>query len=712
MFGMSWHVTWMMSFMNPAIGVQVFIDSESRWWNWTLTDFFVVEVTTVLGAAIAIIATLVPKAKVQNLQSMYDQAMAVNYAIAQIWSEAVQYLGGSRRTAVRFQIETRIDAIDALASEVHENSVGAWWETLDLGNAGRKRRLLDRFDTNAMDIRDLLYVVKTCILAETFDDNAAEHSIFWNKLQHAVGELTISTSDLMWLCLETFEDGEMNEEEIDRIDEQLSRVAVSRASLVESFHKAEPSISEELSEEQTFIFALACWSRKNSDFAKNVVESARSGKLHHSGSFMWGFLQGVFRTWDIKEIMQVDHLKCALRNWLSIVACFLIGYYGQGSIFSRYNYVMAMTLTLLFVKEGSHHVEYEQCAHRLLGVALGKSLPIIVDSILDTLPCDSQIGLVVQIFAVWAYVSTWCFLYYSSEKWSYVSCLIGGFGIYQLIAPRCSNTSHDVLFVTKYKEIGNVIMAIFIQALLHALLSRTSARKLLSARLQGFGLALREAFQALFDADVASMQAAVREASAELAVAKVLAPECDPKLRLYRGRKAPLKMDVCNGILSYAEQLVGQLAMLLVIAKDWVPNRAALNLSLEEDEDLEDTSCGILEMLKRCPSMASVRDNLLPDVAMLAAVLHGMIAASDRSAWQEQLRKPDEVYACTHLEGAGQLYKELAARCRNTSGVTPESQDDLTNDVRVRLTIAVWSLQNSAYHIGKIEEHCVKEATC
>merc|ERR1719382_744404 len=137
--------------------------------------------------------------------------------------------------------------------------------------------------------------------------------------------------------------------------------------------------------------------------------------------------------------------------------------------------------------------------------------------------------------------------------------------------------------------------------------------------------------------------------------------------------------------------------MVLVAAKDWTANSPVLG----QDGDAEEaTSAGILEILMGRKAMEQVKDELMESVQLAVTVLPDMLADTSDNLKHPKLRRPAEVRAAMKLEGADDLYKELAQATRSF----PSEKEELTNDIRVRLTIVVRSLQNVAMLLGRIEE--------
>eukprot|EP00429_Kryptoperidinium_foliaceum_P139039 CAMPEP_0176288058 /NCGR_PEP_ID=MMETSP0121_2-20121125/53768_1 /TAXON_ID=160619 /ORGANISM="Kryptoperidinium foliaceum, Strain CCMP 1326" /LENGTH=387 /DNA_ID=CAMNT_0017628719 /DNA_START=1 /DNA_END=1161 /DNA_ORIENTATION=+ len=381
-----------------------------------------------------------------------------------------------------------------------------------------------------------------------------------------------------------------------------------------------------------------------------------------------------------------------------------MAYVIDGSMFDRYSPVMPMTLSLLMVNDGAHHVEYEKSTHRLLGVTLGKSLPIILVGCIDYFPCISTTRLVLQFTMVLTFVTIFTFVYFNSDMWSYVGCLIAGFGVYQLMVP-CSSQEPDKLFASKYKELGCVIVAIFVQAIVQALFSCKTPRFYIEESTRKTMEGVEGFFEGFFEADVNKMQSALQKAGEQLFIANKVAPECHPRLQVVRGRSAPFKVQFCESTLRYLQTAMAEAAMILAATKDWVANRPIVN-ETDDKEPEQETSDGILEILGNCVTMGQVKAELTATVSLISQVLPDMLADTSDNVQHSALHKPEEVRAAERLESAELLYKELAVQARSYV----QSGEDLTGDLRVRLTIVVRSLQNLAYHLSKIEELCIKEA--
>lgn len=468
------------------------------------------------------------------------------------------------------------------------------------------------------------------------------------------------------------------------------------AALLTAFKATSPGISDDLSDEQIFIFAVGVWSRKVRDFALKMTSMIKPGTSKFRMKCILSAVTSVRDTWPPSAMIKIEHVKYAVRNWLSIEICFLMGYWMHGSIFSRFNSTMASTLTLLFVKEGSHVVEYEKSTHRLLGVSLGNSLPILIAGLTDFFTCNSYERLFVQGGSIWVYSSIWMFVYLNSDMWGYVGCLIGGFGVYKLMEPFHESGS-DSEFISKYQAIGNVTVAILLQAILHSLLSKSGPQTLCVAASRSCCASIVSAFEALFNGkDLSGLKAALDEASTHLSKAKSTVAECEPKMQLIRGRKPPFKLDLARTIILNLESMISEMNLIVTASENWSV------LGFLEADSGQAESIGVLELLARMPAMKLAKDEMMPSVEILATVMPDMLANVPSA--EDGLQ---DVRVSKELECANSLYEQLAA----SAGSFPTQQHtELTDDIRMRLSIVVRCLQHCALYLGNTEERCVMES--
>merc|ERR1719313_2085696 len=73
--------------------------------------------TSVAGATIAILATLVPK-PLLNISKVDDEGVASAQNMRRVWHLAIQYFCGPGRTSKRFKVGTKIDTVSGSIDKV------------------------------------------------------------------------------------------------------------------------------------------------------------------------------------------------------------------------------------------------------------------------------------------------------------------------------------------------------------------------------------------------------------------------------------------------------------------------------------------------------------------------------------------------------------------------------------------------------------------
>jgi len=390
-FGLSWHVYYMMNFMNPAKG------ATPRWSHTTESyvprgtvtfrsddEEMVVMVTTIAGALIAILATFVPR-PLANISRVHDDAAAITTSISQIWLEAIHYFCSGKQLKERFQIRQKIDKLETTVSSVQSNLVASWWETCDMFGCGRVRALYAKFDTMACDTNDFMHALQASIMDETFN---AQHNEFCDQLLEPMERLYESASTLMAKCCECCRDGWIDDDESAELKRQAQTVKEHQAALLEAYNRACPGVTLGLSNETLFVYALSLWARKVTELAQEIDEYEDGLQTAYCGAVFRILKNGLWLTYNPKAMFNPDHLNFALRNFLSISITYYLGYTlgGVGSIFTQYSATMASTLSLLISHFSGSAVQKN--LQRLLGVSLGNVTPIIFTMILNLMPCE------------------------------------------------------------------------------------------------------------------------------------------------------------------------------------------------------------------------------------------------------------------------------------------------------------------------------------
>merc|ERR1712019_246303 len=146
--------------------------------------------------------------------------------------------------------------------------------------------------------------------------------------------------------------------------------------------------------------------------------------------------------------------------------------------------------------------------------------------------------------------------------------------------------------------------------------------------------------------------------------------------------------------------LYSEYKMLLMAVKDWNTNGAVDGKAVSSN----------LEILNGKPAMGEVKAQLIDSMTAAMDSLPLILAHRTEDSLREQVRDPDTVRDAFSLVGVSGLYDQLNEDFKRTQrSCSHISNLELTSDARTRVNVAVRALENSATHLAKIEELCLKE---
>lgn len=708
-FGMSWHIYFMMNFMNPQKGPllgkipsfipEVFMDGEKT----------VVMLTTVAGGLIAVLSTLVPK-PLLNITHLQKDSKKIVRSLESIWTQSIEYFCGESKTAKRYLLDEKIQELSVTISKVKGNLDSSWWETFHSQKA-QVRSLFKVFDTSVVEIDDVMYALQNCVQHEDF---GGAHPFFSSTMKESMLNLKTETVHLLKRCTKCFKDGKIDQEEEADIRESIGSVKHRQTEMHDAFMKGvcehQPYVSIDLANENIFIFALSAWARKTLDFAEKFfpeTEQPRVGRASKYSSFAHSAIshtvKGLQGLWSLggrspKELN--DHLRFCFTNLATILTCFVFGYYVSGSVYKPYSSIMPSTVALLVAH--SRGGAFERNLHRLLGVTLGKVLPILAMAVVGVNSCKSPAHLYVYMIVMLLFMFIFNYIYYTSPQWNIVGCLVAGFSCYGLLRPCHDGQSmKDVLFSSAYAEIGQVTTAIVIQLVLESILIRQSPRDVAVQSIPELQDAYLGGFQAFFDGDMKKMEAQCANAKSLLAEADALAPCTDPYRELAPSWKIPFRKNLYSNSLKCLRGLLSDLSMLCLAMKF---------RRLEEGTEGKDEpvfKSRLLAFMCEKPSMSVMRTDLLGTLENCFQILRKVLAhTSEGPIDDEAVQALASMRGMLDLAGVDDMYQQ--------ANDAPPAEADyqrktITEVRRVRLTVIFRSLRNATKHSGQILMLCSQE---
>eukprot|EP00930_Biecheleria_cincta_P044066 TRINITY_DN30230_c0_g1_i2.p1 TRINITY_DN30230_c0_g1~~TRINITY_DN30230_c0_g1_i2.p1 ORF type:complete len:1254 (-),score=157.81 TRINITY_DN30230_c0_g1_i2:48-3578(-) len=717
-FGLSWHFFFMMDFMNPTKGHHCCAAGERVFYGLICVEeyWFAAWFTTVFGCVFAVLATLLPYQWLES-RSAYSGLCASLNSVSRIWEESIHYICGREQSTKRFHVEALIDGTIADSPPLATHLKAMWWEVALIFTCQSEQVMnqLTQIQENLCDVIDILPALKSCVINEDFTGG---HNDFCQQLGPHMKSMVAECTSLAQLCLAAAYQRRMSSTLRKAISDSVEHLDDLQMLMVDAYVRACPTASRDLADETIVLFALSFLARKVTDLARLVPEwhSSARGCCGHLALtrrlslICRGACKGFRGTWLDGSIFRDGHLRFALRNFVAITVVTVASVHFNQFVFAMYSPIMPATLSLLVSRYQSS--AFTNNVHRLLGVLLGKVLPLLIVSGFAQLACHSHLRIYGYFAAVWAYVSLFMYMYFTSAQWSLVGCLIAGFGVYPLLVP-CSSTLSPDVYKTRYSELGQMTFAVCVQILVDSLLRSHPPRDMCTYQVKKICTALFgepadedkiSAMRALFRSDLSALQTSLAEAEKRIRKARMLADEADPKVIVAPGLNTPFKINLLTSALNELVDTLSQFNLVIIGTKAW-----KVNESVRENEDaasasrLADevkTAEEILELITNTAYGRFVGESMLESAHLVAASLQVILEHKT----EDKMRNPclDQISSMctmhTKLDRSSMrrddFYQEISERLGSHRSKAERSQ--LTDNPQARIMVTARAIRNFA----------------
>jgi len=746
MFALSWHVCFMVGFMRTDtefnFGSMPISWLPGIYWDSTPT---IVMMTSVVGCAIAILATIVPwsPSTLLNIKRVRTDVDTVVKGIEVIWTESIAYFCGAHKTPKRFHIQGRLLALSTTLGQVEGNLANSFWETFDLFHFGDVRAMYKTFLNTVAQLEHESYCMWTSIMDETFD---AEHGKFASSMKVAISDLKDEGIELLKLCTMICSDGGLSQEEHEAIAKAISRMRTKQRTLHDTYVKSMeglPWISSDFSSENVFLYSVAAWARRIADFAVDIPPILARKRKSLPATVITIVKDLFIDTFGVPLTM--DYLFICLGNGIPIVVCFMIGFYVPDEGFSVFHLyysstVMSNTLALLIAMDSTSG-GFRKNLHRLIGVTIGNILPRLI---LNFMPdCLSPWRPPALGGCIFLYLFIFSFWYYTSDQFSYIGCLIGGFGCYPLLG-CCkmwdSDMAEDLTFARIYSRIANVLVAILMRMLIEGIFKREEPRDVAVSKMRALGEAFVASYTGLFEGDVVKMREQAALARTLLSECVAIAPACDKSLDVVPGFRVDFKFTLYNELLQNLRIFLCDLEMLLEAMRAWSPLKHVeltsddpsvhVDTSTQDDDDIDEVSLSVGQslvgdvqtgdiskvhpdirvmwlMMKKAKAFRDIETDFLRTLKTCFRVVNSLLSQEDEEPIDDPAFKELETMTgIMELSGVEDFYKQVSAAAQDFEKDCKART--VTGSKRVRLTVVIRSLRNATRHLGDIDVLCLQ----
>mmetsp|Transcript_167876 Transcript_167876/g.539219 ORF Transcript_167876/g.539219 Transcript_167876/m.539219 type:complete len:932 (-) Transcript_167876:289-3084(-) len=725
MYGMSWTVCLMLHFMNPSTGPTIgTYMSPIPYVNWD-GETTVTMLTSIAGCVLAIIATVFPR-PLLNIRNVHSDAEEIIKGIDKIFTEAINYWAGSSSGPKRHAVYAKMKLLNTAVQRVKQNLADSYWETFDQCNYGKIRKLYGMLYNAIERNSDEVYLLKASTQNLNFDGEGSIHAEIVKQVREPLERLKTSAINCMKMCGAACKDGVITQEERASILMWRKELEMAQKDLSSKFqHVTETNsqlCSEAIAAESLFVFSISNWAQESTDFALEMSSFEETYAALHSEYGFINFWKTAFdqlsSTFDPRAAFSMEQMRYVGVNLMPILLTFALSMYLSGSVFVRYGSTMPSLLTLLVTKD--HGIAFIKNAQRLTGVVFGHTMPLLVMSVISMMDCDSHLRFVCHMASIFTFFFMFTFMYYASDQWSSVGCLIAGFGVYPLFV-QCDPDA-TVNYGSHYKDIAQVIIAIMLKICFSNVFSRAEPRDDAVDLLKQLNEIAKKAFAAFFEGKIQGedglqgLREAMKNKFSEL---ETLCPKTDPSLAIVPGARTPFKTALLEAALGHYRLILSDLDMLSSamtghglkqnLRASAAEKEAAIQLQIEMAKQEK----ALFSIMQSQKAWTTVKDDLTGTIDVTFSLLEVVLNhCSEEPLKADEAEKLARMTKVSKLDGLTDFYMQVSeqlAKEHRTDSVLFQAAGEVrlvTQLRRTRLTVVMNALSLALEHSSGISAAC------
>merc|ERR1719420_1799506 len=424
-----------------------------------------------------------------------------------------------------------------------------------------------------------------------------------------------------------------------------------------------PMVNSDQMDEHCFCFNLCSHARIACQLADEFIESWKKGSGF--GGFDSVNLLSVF---DTSVVFDASHLSFTFRNSITIVVCFVVGYFGfpppKANLIKPGSGGPACTAAILLTTFRPSMIKN---LDRLNGVVLGNIVGQLVYCALGWCTWWGYLGIAISLF-VW--VTGTLYMYYNSAKYGVVGCLLAAFGsaaFLQGCTDDFSNPAHA------YFAIVECVVAIFIVIGVDAIISNSRSSDLAYAAYLDFWQTFRGAVEGILDSNLHTQKADHAALMAKVGLCQMLAPEAIDEPRWWR---TPWRK------LAYADGIAcaTKLRLALKTMEDSIPG--------QDGDGSTEASSEAFDKMLALPSFGKIREGVSGKLEQLERFIKVFVHETEDT--MEDLKCPSELRQWS-VEVAAAI-EEFMTESLAKNCFSPEEAPTLEDDDTCEISLFLSSL--------------------
>jgi len=506
-------------------------------------------ITVAVGGLLCIMVTLVPYPRWAQFEAESTAKELVHH-LPLLWRTLAEYVCEEKPNAYRGdQILRHLERLSRLTSTMSGHIGNSWYECFGRKQWHYVRRILTALERIINESYDRIYSAYSITSSA---DWSPAHAELAKRIQPFLLATITEVEVLLQLCFHCGFDGVVTEVEEKALKNVCVSVRAKEAAFTRAFTEARNDIAREqllgnektkfcmdqLLAEHVFGLNFSSFVRSALGFAEDLIQQ------RHDPNHLPRVTEipAISSLWDRSVFTDPEHLNFALRAAASILSGFAVGFVGYGDIFSAYDASIACTASVLLSKfVGSAVVKN---LGRIQGVVLGSIIGQIVHAFFESCEGWSVASLAACLFL---YAVATLFTYYNSTDFSYLGCLLAGFGCGQMLLGGCG--VHNMDKVGGYDKISTTVCATSLIVLFDFVFSPGRASDFANKALGETVDVLESAFSRHFDSAVETVRFHKGELHDKIAQAEAMGREAMQEPRVWR---TPWKGQVFSAVIQSA----------------------------------------------------------------------------------------------------------------------------------------------------------------
>jgi len=570
-------------------------------------------VVTLLASSITVIALSLPNPRMAHRSALKEMRIASRQFESLLRCTTAMYTDSSVDTSVSlrgakiFQ-DRLVDSLGGLSAHID----ASWWEHFDMGIFADVRAALNKHVVIMKGLLDL-----TASLHDTLEYGVTgeQHNQFVAEVSKPIGELVEATTDLFQSCLQCMADGSVNDEEAEALQKLVNNVEASVNTLSSSTRAAANKFAGEgwlvqqkaLKSDWEFLFLLCSVSRLVADLGKSYISRERTASVSVISSV---------RNFNVfSGFTDPGHQDFAIRNSISLLLCWAVGYNGLFSLIPPYTAGIASNASLLMsTAVGS---ALKKNVGRVQGLVVGTTLGSLIYGGIIANGCDTYLYYITGFGTTFLFASFVFYMFLSTTEYSFVFYLLAGFGSQKFLA-KCTGEPSQAEMAGYFESILIAIVCVSILAMVDLAMT-PSAGEESAAAATSFAKTLSKAI--LFnmkDCEIPKNHSK-QHLEAGLLTIREKASEAEMEPHIFT---MPF-----NGALFKQIDDRGKSLIIQLLTYRWALRHSATSTLEGASEDLKKGDSRIFPLIQQCASQESVHDAFAHMLDSMGLTLESVVTA-------------------------------------------------------------------------------------